>query len=441
MQTISFNEVRRQFASQGVEFTRALQARYGDRMKMRVPFLPPVYYLFHPDDVHETLVARAGIMNKPPFLTNVLKSSFGQGLFTSHGELWKRQRKAMQPTFHHGKLDRFAARMVEKTQTHTASWTNGTQTEIDKEMHALTFKVVMDALFNDDASEKTAPVYAAMKALGEGIAAQGASLALALLPEWLPLPAMRRKREGVATLDRMIGAMIDERERLGEAASPPDLLTLLMFTTDPDTGERMPRGQVRDELVTLFIAGHETTAVLLGWVWSLLAQHPEVETALHAELQTVLSGRAPTLADLPRLTLTGQIIKETLRLYPPAWFIMRQANEAATIGGEAIAKNGILFLLPYANQRDARWFDQPDAFIPGRWVEGYERGLPKGAYLPFGMGPRICIGNGFAMMEAQLLVATIAQKYRFEFQAVPEPVGATTTLGFKQPVPVKIRVR
>src|SRR5687768_4151181 len=220
MQTVPFSEVRRQFASQGVEFARGLQARYGDRMKMRVPFLPPVYYLFHPDDVHEALVTHAGIMDKPKFLTNVLKSSFGQGLFSSSGELWKRQRKTMQPTFHHSKLERFATRMVEKTRAHTAAWTNGAQTEIDTEMHALTFKVVMDALFTDDAAEKTAPVYAAMKALGEGIAAQGASLALALLPEWLPLPAMRRKREGVATLNRMIGAMIDERERLGETNSP-----------------------------------------------------------------------------------------------------------------------------------------------------------------------------------------------------------------------------
>jgi cytochrome P450 len=225
---------------------------------------------------------------------------------------------------------------------------------------------------------------------------------------------------------------------LGEAASPPDLLSALVFTRDPETGAAMDDQQVRDELMTLFIAGHETTAVLLGWVWVLLAQNPAVEAKLHAELDTALGGQPPTLADMAKLPYTLQVIKEALRLYPPAWFMFRQNFEPITLGGEDIRANSILFLFPYATQRDPRWFDEPERFKPERWADDFEKTLPKGAYFPFGMGPRVCIGNGFAMMEAQLLLATIAQRFRLELRGEARPFKGTTTLGFERSVPMAV---
>jgi cytochrome P450 len=235
--------------------------------------------------------------------------------------------------------------------------------------------------------------------------------------------------------------MIAERRAIGEADSPPDLLSMLLFTRDVDTGEQMDAQQIQDELVTLFIAGHETTAVLLAWIWVLLTKHPEVETLLYEELVTVLNGRSPTLDDLSQLLYTQGIVKEALRLYPPAWFLFREPAEPITIEAGTIAAGSILFLFPYTVQRDGRTFANATSFCPERWVDGFERNLPKGAYFPFGMGSRVCIGNGFATMEAQLLLATIAQ--RFHLEAIDEAhiVSGATTLGFAKSVRVRLQER
>jgi cytochrome P450 len=277
-----------------------------------------------------------------------------------------------------------------------------------------------------------------MHALAQGFAAQSRSVALTLLPEWFPWPVLIQKRRGAQTLDRLVRQMIVERRRLGEADSPPDLLSMLLFTRDEETGETMSDQQIRDELVTLYIAGHETTALLLSWTWVLLAQEPERTAALQAELAAILNDRSPTFADLPRLPLTEAIIKEALRLYPPAWFISREAPAGLSVQGETIASGSILTFLPYTIQRDSRWYDDPQTFNPTRWLDGLEQSLPKGAYFPFGLGPRICIGNGFAQMEAQLILATMARHWQLQ-QLTEARVGPSITLSFARPVQMKIQ--
>ena len=437
---ISFAELQRPYRQYGPDFVRQIQQTHGDLFYVNPPSLSRCYFVLYPDDVYELLVRQAPPLEKPTLMRRVLTSSFGNGLFTSGGDFWRRQRKLMQPVFHHARVSRYAERIIQHTLAMLDGWHDGDVVVIDEVMHALTFTIVVDALFSADASGQTAAVHQAMRDLGEGLAAQSKSLLLTILPEWTPLPALRQKRQGARALDRLVGQMIQERRTLGEAGSPPDLLSTLLFTRDEETGEGLDDQQLRDELVTLFIAGHETTAVLLNWIWVLLAQNPAVEAQLQTELDQVLGGRPPTFDDLPRLTTTSHIVKEALRLYPPAWFLFRQAPAGFTLNGETVPEGSILFLFPYATQRDGRWYDDPDAFLPERWAGELERSLPKGAYFPFGMGPRICIGNGFAQMEAQLILATIAQRFRLE-QLDKAKLAQAATLSFARPVRMSLRLR
>jgi cytochrome P450 len=417
-----------------------LQQQHGDLFYTQPPLslIPRIYYVLDPTDTYDLLVKQRPMLEKPTFFTRSLGGSFGNGLVTSRGDFWRRQRKLMQPAFHHAHLDRYAERIVQHTQAMLATWQDGNVITIDEAMHALTFTIVMDALFSTSVVGTTAVVQQAMHALTQGFAAQSRSIALTLLPEWFPWPALIQKRRGIRTLDRLVQQMIVERRRLGEADSPPDLLSMLLFTRDEETGETMSDQQIRDELVTLYIAGHETTALLLSWTWVLLAQEPESTAALQAELAAILNDRSPNFADLPHLPITGAIIKEALRLYPPAWFISREAPAGLSVQGETIAPGSILCFFPYTIQRDSRWYDDPQTFNPTRWLDGLEQSLPKGAYFPFGLGPRICIGNGFAQMEAQLILATMAQYLQLQ-QLTEARVGPSITLSFTQSVQMKIQ--
>lgn len=413
-----------------------LQQQHGDLFRTRprlLPGLPYLYFLFDADVIYPLLVKQRPMLEKPRMGRRILQSSFGNGLFTSRGDHWRQQRKLMQPAFHHAQIGRYAERIVRHTETMLATWQDGEVIAIDEVMHALTFTIVVDALFSVNVSGKTVVVHQAMQELGQGLAAQSRSLPLMLLPEWFPWPALRQKRRGARALDRLVRQMIDERRALGEANSPSDLLSTLLFTQDEETGETMSDQQLRDELVTLYIAGHETTAVLLNWTWVLLSQYPDVAAELQAELTAVLSDRSPTFDDLPRLSVTNAIIKEVLRLYPPAWFLFREAPQGLTIRGEKIPTGSVLFLFSYAAHRDGQWYEEPEAFRPARWLEGLEQSLSKGAYFPFGLGPRACIGNGFAQMEAQLILATIAQHFRLR-QLSEAKMASAPTLGFAEPV-------
>jgi cytochrome P450 len=229
------------------------------------------------------------------------------------------------------------------------------------------------------------------------------------LPYWLPTRANRELRSAIARLDAVIQRFVDERRRTGEDKG--DLLSMLLAAQDDDGGGMTDR-QVRDEAMTLFGAGHETTAVALTWTFYLLSQHPEIEARLHEEIDRVLAERLPTLADLAHLSYTEMVIKEALRLYPPAWGTSREPIQDVAIGGYPVKKGATVFINIYGMHRDARFFPSPEVFDPERFSPEREKNIPKYAYLPFGMGPRVCIGNAFAMMEARLVLATIAQRVR-----------------------------
>lgn len=405
-------------------------------------FGQPVYLLNDPELIHAALVAQASRLVKPAPLKWIFRSSFGNGLFFSEGRFWRRQRKLAQPAFQHQRIPSYAEAMVRRAQQLLATWQDGEIRDMRKDLSATALQIVVDALFRSTVEGETAQIYAALDELGAILAQQSmANPALALVPDWAPLPLMRRKRRASATLDAIVYRFIREQRRSGLGQG--SLLAMLMLAEDED-GQGMSDRQLHDEVMTIFIAGHETSALTLTWALALLAQHPGAAAKLHAELDAALAGRAPTLADLPGLPYTKQVIKETLRLYPPAWLLLRQAIGELRLGPHRIPKGAQIWVCPYTMQRHPRFYAQPEAFQPERFAadaagQDLEARLPKCAYLPFGAGPRICIGNMFALTEMQLVLATIAQQYRVEvLPEAPIALRAGPTLGFAAGAPMRV---
>jgi cytochrome P450 len=364
-----------------------------------------VYVLSDPEIVHEAMVEQAPNFGKGFIVQRAFGRLMGNGLFTSDGDLWKRQRKLMQPVFHSKRIESYAQTMVEHTQRMLTQWDNSTskRLQVGDEMMKLTLSIVTKILFNADVSDDNEKVGEAMAELVDGLTNQ--SSGIIKIPAWIPTPANRKETHAINTLDNVIHNIIAQRRASGEDAG--DLLSMLLMAQDED-GKGMSDKQLRDEAVTLFIAGHETTAVTLTWAWYLLSQHPEVEAKLHAELEQVLNGRAPTVHD--QLPYTDMIIKETMRIYPPVPLVPRTVMEDTVVGGYRFVKNAGVLFAAYAAHRNERYFPEPERFSPERWADDFEKRIPKYAYFPFGGGPRICIGNQFALMEARLILATIAQQ-------------------------------
>jgi cytochrome P450 len=386
--------------------TRAAR-EYGDLVYFRV-VRQHMYLVNHPDYVREILVANQGNFIKSRALQRA-KVLLGEGLLTSEGQHHLRQRRLVQPAFHRERLAGYAAAMSECAVRWRERWQVGSTLDISTEMPHLTLSVVAKTLFSADVQSEASEIGAAMTTVLQ-------MFRLLLLPfseymEKLPLPYVRRFEKARARLDATIYGLIRERRTSGKDTG--DLLSMLLFAQDEEKdGARMSDEEARDEALTLFLAGHETTANALTWTWYLLSQHPEVERRLHAEIDQVLRGRAPELADVAELRYAEMVLAEALRLYPPAWAIGRMAVGPFELGGFEIPAKSICILSPYLVQRDARWFDDPEKFDPGRWTAQAREGRPKFSYFPFGGGARLCIGERFAWMEGVLVMAAIAQKWK-----------------------------
>lgn len=380
-------------------------------------------FLYHPDLVEDVLVHQNRKFIKH-FRLRQAKMTLGEGLLTSEGEFWRAQRKLMQPAFHRDRIAAFGDIVVEFTDRLIASWSDGETRDIQVDMMRLTLEIVAKALFGAELGDEWTEVSAAMETLMRNFAASTARPLV--LPRWLPTPSNLRSAAAVRRLDRVLFQIIARRRASGDDRG--DLLSMLLHAQDDETGRRMTDRQLRDECMTLFLAGHETTANALSWTWYLLARNPEAETRLHDELDRVLAGRSPTFADLPRLTYTDGVVNESLRLFPPAWMPGRETTEPVDLGGYRITRGTTIFMPACVIHRDARWFDDPDAFRPGRWADSLLQHIPRYAYFPFGGGPRICIGNNFALMEAALVLATIARTYRMRLapNTVVEPLASMT---------------
>ncbi|PYT87263.1 MAG: cytochrome P450, partial [Acidobacteria bacterium] len=331
---------------------------------------------------------------------------FGDGLLTSEGDFWLRQRRLAQPAFHRARIASYAETMVQYAQRMLETWRGGEERDVHREIMRLTLKIVVKTLFDADVAGDAQDVGKSLELLLE----LGANFRRTLfVPHWVPTPTNLRIKREIAFIESILYRIISERRASGRDAG--DLLSMLLHAQDED-GTRMTDTQLRDETITLFLAGHETTASSLSWTWWLLAQNRSVEAKLHAELDEVLNGHAPSLDDLSRLPYTGKVITESMRLYPPAWGLARVAIEDHELAGYTVKKGMGVAMAQWVVHRDPRWYDAPEEFRPERWEGDLLKRIPRFAYFPFGGGPRQCIGNAFAVMEATLILATVAQKYR-----------------------------
>lgn len=379
---------------------------YGDTFMFEI-MKQRQYMISRPDHIQEIVLTQAGKFHKERDYKNEkhgLARFMGNGLVVSDGEFWKRQRKLAAPALHARRIQSYAGTMVEYTMQMLDQWQDGARLDIADEMMRLTLHIVARTLFNVDISGEVSRVKEAMDTLQE--VAGGSPIFR--LPTWLPTPLELRARKGLRDLDEIVYGIIKDRRASGEDKG--DLLSMLLLARDDD-GNGMTDKQARDEAVTMFLAGHETTANALNWTFYALAQHPDILAKLHAEVDAVLGGRAPTLSDLDRLKYTEMVVKESMRLYPPVWGFSREAIEDVQIGEYEVPKGSSLVISTYWTHRDARWFPNPERFDPERFSPEQESKIRKYAYIPFGGGPRICIGNSFAMMEARLLLATIVSRY------------------------------
>ena len=386
---------------------------YGDVVRMRFFYLT-VYFLYNPDHIEYVLSTNAKNFIKSRSLrTPFFRRLVGNGLLTSEGEEWKRQRRLAQPAFHRQRISGYGEVMVEYADRMISAWNQDEVRDIHRDMMRLTLEVVVKTLFDADISGEADKVGRVLSKMVKPFASQ--ATVKWILDNRLPTPTNRRFHADAREIDNIVYRLIAERRSSG--ADQGDLLSMLLAAQDED-GSRMTDRQLRDEVMTLFLAGHETTALTLSWAWYLLAQNPEVEKNFHAELDEVLEGRLPGVADLPRLKYVEKIAKESMRLYPPAYGVGREAIKEFELGGYRIPAKAQLFMFQWVTQRDPRYFSEPNRFYPERWTEEFSNSLPKYAYFPFGGGPRACIGNYFAMMEVVLLLATIGQ--RFQFSLLPE---------------------
>jgi cytochrome P450 len=388
------------------------------------------YLAEHPDYVRDVLVT-----SSRRFVNlQTMSSALGNGLLTSEGEFHKRQRRLIQPAFHHKRIAGYGDVMVEYTDRAANEWTDGQEADIHQEMTDLTLAIVCKTLFDTDISTEDAGQFrdaltSLLERSGEGgpfFPAKGRAT-----------PAQRQAlKETLAIIDEFLYDMIERGRR--NPGGGHDILSMLLVAQDEEgDGGGMTDQQVRDEALALVAAGHETVANALTWTWYLLDQHPEAEAKLHAELDGVLDGRLPTAEDLPSLPYTEMVLSESMRLHPPVPMGGRQAVEKHEIGGYPIPEGAKVFYSQHVTQRDPRWWPEPDRFDPERWTTEAKAARPKFAYFPFGGGQRLCIGEGFAWMEGELVIATIARKW--QMRLVPgQATGHKTSITLR---PAATRMR
>ncbi len=390
-----------------LDFLTQCARTYGDFVSIR---LGPkrILLVYDPDAIEFVLVTGSRHFRKH-FALRLNPLVLGNGLLTSEGDFWLRQRRLVQPAFARPRLAGYGTVMVEHTERLLASWRDGDARDVLDEMMALTLGIAAKTLFDADASDQADTVAEALRVMQAHFLARFNSLVP--LPQWIPTPGNLRARRAVRRLDELLYRII--RERRASGADQGDLLSMLLHARDEADRTGMTDKQLRDEAMTLFLAGHETTALTLAWAWALLAENPAAAARLHEEVDAVLGDRPPRVDDLPRLRYAESVVHEALRLYPPAYVIGREALSPCTVGGYPVPAGHTILMPTWVVHRDPRWFDDPDAFRPERWTEEFSRRMPKYAYFPFGGGPRLCIGNTFAVMEAVLVLAAIARHWRF----------------------------
>ena len=402
-------------------FLSRCTAHYGDVVKLKIG--GPTYLLNNPEDIKYVLVTNSGNYDKTPRLISRRgKRLSGEGLLTSSGETHLRQRRMLQPLFHHKSIEAFADEMVNSTNQMLARWKNGAVLNIADEMMSLVQRIMLKALFSTDIKNN-------IDELAEAISIRRRYIkymfhSLFPFPEYLLTRINRKYRQAIRQIDNFTYGLIRTRRN---AVDPPNDFLSMLIGAHYEDGTMMSDKQVRDEVLTFSITGYETIGEALTWTWYLLSQHPQqVESKLLAELDEVLGDRPPDIADLPKLNYTKMILSESMRLYPPTWIFVRVACEEDVLpSGITIPVHSKIYLCQYVTHRNPRYFPEPEQFDPMRFSDVARQARPKFAYFPFGGGSRLCIGESFAMMEGMILLTCIAQQYKLELLPgqviVPEP--------------------
>lgn len=432
----------RSFRGDVLRFLRELVQEYDELVHLKLAHID-MCFLFDADLVREVFVKRAREFTKGDLNINVMKKGFGNGLIISTGEFHRKQRKLMQPVFHHGRIQSYAPIIADYTGRVTDSWETGTTIDLHEEMMKLTMYIVGKALFGADMGSLTGETHTVADAIAGNQKWLEKEFWIGFpVPAWLPTKGNRTVKRNIRALHEVLQPIIDTHR--AQPSRYQDLLSLLMDASDPETDEGpMSDAQLMDEVVNLFSAGHETTSNALTFALYLLTQHPQVTAKLQTELDDVLDGRTPTLDDLPNLSYTEMVIKEAMRLYPPVWLLQsRQVREETTLDGYPLKKGTIITTPIFALHRNEKYFPDPERFDPERFTPERAADLPRYAYLPFGAGPHVCIGAQFAMMEAKLILAMLAQRFMFDladdyvFELEPQ-----VTMAAKNGLPVTVTER
>jgi cytochrome P450 len=406
--------------------------RYGDFVKVRLVAGMNLYMVFRPEDVEHVLVRNHRNYRKPAFFTAALGVLAGKGLVTSDGDLWRTQRKLAQPAFGRERIAALGSLMVETVEGLVAEWSRGAAgqvVDIQEAMSRLTLKIAGLTLFGSDVSGGADSIGGALRVAVEHVRTRMDNPMTP--PGWMPTAENRRFAKAKGVLDKIVLDLIEARRR--EPSPRNDLLGMLLAAQDEETGLGMSDAQLKDEVLTLLLAGHDTVGAALSWTWYLLAGHPEIQEQVFDEVRGQVGDRAPTVADLPGLPLTRAAFEEAMRLYPPAPGMPRQAIGPDEIGGCVIPRKSHVMVCQWITHRHPEFWPDPERFDPERFLPGHSEGRPKFAYFPFGGGPRSCIGNHFAMMEAVLILAAIVRRFRVELMPGQEIVPNTTFVLKPQP--------
>lgn len=394
-----------------------------------------MYFINDPDYIQQVLQSNQFIRSK--ITRKMLKSFLGEGVFYQEGETHRQQRRLMQPAFHRERMSLYAQIMSDQTALMVDRWHDGESRDMVADMMQLTLEIVAQSLFGSSTSAEA-------QQIGEAFHLVQATIdneyeVYSILPDWMPVIRFGKYQRAVSTVQIITDQIIRSRRKVNRDQG--DLLTMLLTAQDED-GSRMTDEQVNAQVLSMLFAGHETTANTMAWTWYLLSNNPHAYEKLTAEIDQVLQGQQPTMADLPRLKYTEMVIKESQRLYPSAWYAERVPLNDTTLGEYPVKAGTPVVISVYVTQRDARFFDRPEEFIPERFSEENVGRIPKYAYMPFGAGAHQCIGNGFAMMATRLILATVVQRYHLQVEDgyVPRP-RSVVTMGISNKLPVRLTQR
>jgi len=427
----------RRYARDPFRFLSACEQAYGDVVQF--DFGPMATYLVtDPEDIEQVLVSDADLFGKPSFV-QALGDLLGKGLLLSEGQTWRDQRQLAAPAFKMDRLTGFADDIVTHSDEMLADWTDGGEVDIEQKMTQVTLAVIVDLMLGTDLNDRRVrTIREALEPLGARFEPDPIRSAA---PEWLPMPGDSEYRQAVETMESVIDDIVTERRGTQDDAatgeSPDDLLSILLRAQE--RGEQSDR-QIRDEVMTILLAGHDTTALTLTYTWYLLSQHPDAERRIHAEVDEVVGDNRPTMADVAQLDYVQRVIDESMRLYPPVYTMFREPRQPVEVGGYRIPDDASIMISQWAMHRSERYWDEPDVFDPDRWTRDVDR--PRFTYFPFGAGPRHCIGKHLATLEAKLIVARTAQQHSLEYTREREPeLRPTLTMHPRDGMPMRVHDR